>query len=98
MTEADDVARRAFWAQQMDLGYKLIEDVTPFEVRECGEGFASLREEAEKAGVEMLFSTSKIAGELERVLFMRESLAKRVMAIARWRCRPSWDASRRCSM
>lgn len=83
MSLSDDAAKRAFWAQQMDLGYKLIEDVTPFEVRECGEGFASLRDEAEKAGVEMLFSTSKIAGELERVLFIREGLAKRVMDVGR---------------
>lgn len=83
MTPPDDAQRRAYWAQQMDAGYELIERVIPFEVQECGERFASLRDAAVETGVEMLFSDSKIAGSLDRVLFMRESLVQRVMDVGR---------------
>ena len=79
----DDAARRAYWAEQMELGYALVQRILAFEVRECGEGFASLRDAAESAGIEMQFSNSKIAGELERVFFMRESLVQNVMKVGR---------------
>src|SRR5262249_18306698 len=81
--ESTDAARRAYWTEQMELGYAVVEKVLAFEVRECGESFASLREAAAASGVEMQFSTSKIAGALERVFFMRESLVEKVMTIAR---------------
>lgn len=81
MTTTDDSARRAYWAEQMQLGYDLIQVVLPFEVRECGEGLASIPDAAEAAGVEMLFSDSKIAGDLERVFFMREGLIEHVITI-----------------
>ncbi|MBP86014.1 MAG: hypothetical protein CMJ64_04735 [Planctomycetaceae bacterium] len=83
MMKPDHSARRAYWAEQMQLGYDLIQVVLPFEVRECGEGFASIPEAAEAAGVEMLFSDSKIAGELDRVFFMREGLVNDVITIGR---------------
>jgi len=83
MTKNDNTQRRAYWTEQMDAGYELIERVIPVEVQECREGFASLPDAAVETGVEMLFSNSKIAGELERVLFMRESLVQRVMDVGR---------------
>lgn len=79
----DEAARRAYWAEQMQQGYDLIQHVLPFPVQECGEPFASLRDAAESAGVEMLFSESKIAGGLDRIFFMRESLVKKVVAAGR---------------
>ncbi|QDU24972.1 D-alanyl-D-alanine dipeptidase [Anatilimnocola aggregata] len=82
-TCTDEVARRAYWAEQMQLGYELVQQILPFEVAECGEGFASLRDAAETAGIEMLFSDTKIAGELDRVFFMRESLVQAVMDVGR---------------
>jgi D-alanyl-D-alanine dipeptidase len=83
-TAADDEAdRRAYWADQMEQGYAMVEQLIAFPVQECGEHFASLPETAAAAGVEMLFSTSKIAGELERVFYMRESLAREVVEIGR---------------
>lgn len=87
---SDDAARRAYWAEQMQLGYELVQKVLPFEVRECGEGFASLRDAASDAGVEMLFSDSKIAGELDRVYFMRESLVGNVIAVGREMLERGW--------
>ena len=80
---ADDAARRAYWAESMQQGFELIQRVIPFEVQECDEGFASIVDAAESAGVEMLFSTSKIAGELNRVYFMRESLVREVINVGR---------------
>jgi zinc D-Ala-D-Ala dipeptidase len=82
-TNDHDAARRAYWSEQMELGYAVVENVLPFEVRECGEGFASLRDAASAGAVEMQFSSSKIAGLLDRVFFMRESIAAKVVAIGR---------------
>lgn len=87
---ADDAARRAYWAEQMQLGYDVVQKTLTFEVRECGEGFASLRDAAQQAGVEMLFSDSKIAGELERVFFLRESLVQKVMTAGSEMNRRGW--------
>lgn len=83
MTTSDDAARRAFWAEQMQLGHDLIQVVLPFEVQECGEGLASIPDEAEAAGIEMMFSDSKIAGELDRVYFIREGLVNDLITIGR---------------
>ena len=80
---SDDNTRREYWAQQMEQGYALIQQLLSFPVAECGERFASLKEAADSSGVEMLFSTSKIAGDLDRVFFMRESLVEDVMTIGR---------------
>ena len=79
----DDQARRAYWAEQMELGYQFVQELIAFPVSECGEGFAPLQEAAVAAGVEMQFSTSKIAGDLERVYYMRASLVRDVVTIGR---------------
>lgn len=79
----NDAARRAYWTEQMELGYQMVEKLIAFPVCECGERFASLREAAAAANVEMLFSTSKIAGDLERVFFMRETLIQDLILIGR---------------
>jgi D-alanyl-D-alanine dipeptidase len=83
MTTSDDSARRIYWAEQMQLGFDLIQQVLPFEVRECGEGFASIPAAAEASDVEMMFSESKIAGDLDRVFFIREGLVDDLIAIGR---------------
>ena len=83
MNSTNESARRTYWAEQMQSGYELVQKVLSYEVRECFEGFASLRDAAEQADVEMQFSDSKIAGELDRVFFMRESLVKDVIAVGR---------------
>lgn len=80
---SDDSARRAYWAAQMELGYEMVQKLIAFPVSECGECFASIPDAAAAAGVEMLFSTSKIAGELDRVFQMRESLVRDVIKIGR---------------
>src|SRR4249920_3680782 len=52
----DDAARRAYWAEQMELGYAMVQELIAFPVSECGEGFASIPDAAAAANVEMLFS------------------------------------------
>jgi D-alanyl-D-alanine dipeptidase len=79
----DDAARRAYWTEQLEQGYEVVQQLIAFPVQECGERFASLTEAAADAKVEMLFSTSKIAGDLDRIFVMRESLVRDVMTIAR---------------
>lgn len=82
-TKNDQASRRAYWAQQMELGYAMVEKLIAFPVNECGEAFASLTDAAAAANVEMHFSTNKIAGDLDRVYYLRESLVKDVIAIGR---------------
>lgn len=79
----DEAARRAYWADQMEQGYAIVQKLITFPVEECGERFASIPDAAAAADVEMLFSTSKIAGDLERVFFLRESLVRDVITIGR---------------
>jgi D-alanyl-D-alanine dipeptidase len=81
-TNTDEAARRAYWTDQMEQGYALVQKLIAFPVSECGERFASLPDAA-AANVELAFSTSKIAGELERVYFLRESLVQDVVTIGR---------------
>ena len=76
-----ETQRRDYWTEQMELGYKMVEQLLEFPVKECHEGFASIPNGAKAAGVEMLFSSSKIAGDLDRIFFIRESLVKDVIAI-----------------
>lgn len=86
----DDAARREYWTQQMELGFEMVEQLLAFPVAECGEGFAALPVAVADAGVKILFSTSKIAGNLDRIFCMRESLAKDVIAIAEDMNRRGW--------
>ena len=83
LSSTNETLRRAYWAEQMQSGYELVQQVLSCEVRECFEGFACLPDAAERASVEMLFSDSKIAGELDRVFFMRESLVNDAIAVGR---------------
>ena len=86
----DEKSRRSYWAEQMEAGYAMVEKLMAFPVKECGECFASIPAAAAAANVEMHFSTSKIAGDLERVFFMRESLVRDVVTIGREMNRRGW--------
>ncbi len=83
MEPVSKLSAREYWAEQMEKGYELVQQIAAFDVKECGEPFASLKDAAGADGVEMLFSTTKIAGELERMFFIRESLIRDVIAIGR---------------
>ncbi|MFP6619729.1 MAG: M15 family metallopeptidase [Pirellulaceae bacterium] len=83
MNHDDGAQRRAYWSEQMELGYELVEQLLDFPVEECGESFASIPEAVQAAGVEVLFSESPIAGDLERVFYTRASLVHDIVAIGR---------------
>ena len=42
----EDAARRAYWAEQMELGSAMVQQLIAFPVSECGECFASIPEAA----------------------------------------------------
>ena len=88
--EASEDARRRYWAEQMEAGYELVQRVLPFEVRECRESLASIPDAATEAGVEMLFSTSKIAGGLDRIFVIRAGLIEHVLAAGRGMNERGW--------
>ena len=81
--QTDEQQRREYWTEQMELGYEMVEQLMAFPINECGEGFASIPEAVAAAGVEVLFSDTKIVGDLDRVFFLRQSLVDDVIAIAR---------------
>ena len=81
MTEDNQNARRAYWTEQMELGYEMVEQLLTHSVEECGETFASIPAAAQDAGVEMLFSDSKIVGNLDRVFHLRESNVRDIVTI-----------------
>ena len=79
----DEDARRRFWTEHMERSHHLLQAMTEYPTAESGEGFASIPDQAEEAGVEMLFSDSKIAGNLDRIFYIRQSLIPDLLAIAR---------------
>ena len=80
---SDETARRAYWTEQMELGYEMVEQLLKHPVEECGEPFASIPAAAESAGVEMWFSGTKIVGDMDRVFHLRESNVREIVAIGR---------------
>lgn len=80
---SDEAARRAYWTEQMELGYQIVERLLEHSVEECGESFVSIPAAAEAAGVEIWFSDSKIVGDLDRVFHLRESNVSGIIAIGR---------------
>lgn len=79
----DEDARREFWTFHMERSAELLHAMQQQPTQESGEGFASIPEAAKASGVEMWFSESKIAGDLDRILYIRESLIPDLLAIGR---------------
>ncbi|MFT5085817.1 MAG: D-alanyl-D-alanine dipeptidase [Candidatus Latescibacterota bacterium] len=79
----DEDDRRRFWTEHMERSHHLLEAMTQYPTDESGEGFASIPEAAAAADIEMLFAESKIAGDLDRIFYIRQSLIPDLLAIAR---------------
>lgn len=90
MTSIQDKTRRAYWTEQMELGYQMAEQLLAFPISECGERFASIPQAVAEAGVEIQFSDSKIANGLDRIFYLRESLVADVIAIGRTMNERGW--------
>lgn len=79
--EEKEDARRRYWKMQMIAGDQLVQKLKEFPVKECFENFVALEDLDSK--VEMIYSTSNIAGSIKRVFAMRESLAHDVIRIGK---------------
>ena len=71
--QSDEVARRAYWTQQLEAAYAfMFESILPYPVVECGEPFVSLRDAAAQADVVVAFSSLKHVNNLDRLFYLRE--------------------------
>ena len=99
----DEKARCRYWAKNMDHSYELIQSMSKYKIKECGERVVSIPEAALEAGVKILFSETKIAGNLDRIFVIRESLMPDLLAVARDMKERGWilkieDGYRTCEM
>ncbi|MCH2110839.1 MAG: hypothetical protein MK135_16090 [Polyangiaceae bacterium] len=90
MNGNDEEARRIYWREQMESGYKIFEALLASSVNEWGESMGSIADAADAAGVEMRFSATKIAGGLERVFFLRKGLLPDLIKIGRTMNERGW--------
>jgi zinc D-Ala-D-Ala dipeptidase len=79
----DEAARVAFWIEYMEQSYALAEAIMRHPLHDSREGLASIPAAAAEAGVDLRFSTTRLAGQFERLFFIRESLMPDLIAIAR---------------
>ena len=82
--QSDEVARRAYWTQQLEAAYAfMFENILPYPVVECGEPFVSLREAAEQADVVVAFSSLKHVNDLDRLFYLREGQISNFLGAAK---------------
>lgn len=79
----DEDARRAYWTEQMESAYEFIERILEYPVEECGESLVSLPESVRTEGISVQFSYTKLAGNYERLFYLREGLIEAFIEIAR---------------
>ncbi len=82
-SRSDEDTRREFWTFHMERSAELLRSMEDGPTQESGEGLASIPAAAAEAGVEMWFSDSKIAADLDRIFFIRRGLIPDLMAIGR---------------
>ena len=82
-TQSYSAAARRFWTKHMERSYVLLQSMTAYPTQECGDPLASIAEAAHAAGIEMLFSDTEIADNLERIFYIRVGLIPNLLAIAR---------------
>ena len=82
--QSDEVARRAYWTQQLEAAYAfMFESILPYPVVECGEPFVSLREAAAQADVVVAFSSLKHVNNLDRLFYLREGQISNFLGAAK---------------
>ncbi len=97
----DEDARRAYWTEQIEAACGHMAAVSDYPVDECGQAMAPLPDAADEAGVEVAFSTTRVAKNYDRLFFLREGLIGDFVAIARQMNDRGWvlkveDAYRTC--
>jgi len=89
-TTSNDAERRAYWARQMDMAFQFMQEAASYPVSECGETLVLLREVVDDAGVEVIFSDSKMVGDLDRLFLLRTGLVEPFIDAARKMNQRSW--------
>ena len=86
----DDQQRRDYWINYMNQMDQLVVEMLAYPYEESGEPLKSISEAFDAAGVEALFSETKIDGDLDRIYFVRENLLDSLIAIAREMSEKGW--------
>ena len=81
--EADNNARRAYWAAQMDEAYAFMGKIREYPVEECGEPLVSLVDAVRGTGVEVSFSDKPHVKDLPRLYWLREGMIEDFIHCAR---------------
>jgi len=71
---------RAYWSDAMDKGYRFMEEMRIYPLKECGEGLAPLEEAL--SGVDVRFSTTLLGELFPRIFYVREGLCSSLRAAA----------------
>lgn len=79
----DSQAMREYWSRTMDAGADFMAKVRDVTIVDNLEPFESLRDAADSAGVEVLFSDAPIAGDMERLFYLRRGLVPAFVGMAR---------------
>ena len=66
----------------MDEAYSFMLDVTDCPLEDCGEKMVYLPEAFEAAGIEVMFSQTKVVEDLDRIFFLREGLIDNILAMS----------------
>lgn len=98
-----DQKRVQYYSQQMEEGYRFMQEMMRYPVAECGEPLESLVDAAEAAGVDVAFSTTPIVADINRMFLLRCGLIVDFIAIAREMNERGWvlkveDGYRTCQM
>lgn len=83
-TQTHDVAaRRTYWAEQMDAAYDFMMAILEYPIEECGEGLVYLPDVVRAEGMQVEFSSTKIARDFDRIFYLRAGLIDDFVAIAK---------------
>ncbi len=98
-----DQKRVHYYSQQMEEGYRFMQEMMRYPVAECGEPLESLVDAAAAAGVDVEFSCSQIVTGINRMFLLRRGLIADFLAIAREMNERGWvlkveDGYRTCQM
>jgi zinc D-Ala-D-Ala dipeptidase len=86
----DEAARRAYWSAQMEAAYGFMGHILEYPVTECGESLVALPAAVTAAGLAVEFSRTRIAGQYDRLFYLREGLVQNFMAAARQMNQKGW--------
>lgn len=79
----DALTSKAYWTLQMEQADAFMRQILDYPVAECGDGLADLSQAAERAGVEVAFSSAPAATGTVRVFSLRTGLIEPFVAACR---------------